>query len=148
MKFKFPLQKVLEHRKIQENLKQKDFQEAVTLLDQEQARLEHMLQQKTQAHESAGHLVKQGGSQGAGLSQVHDFLKGQNVLIQRQQLKVQEAEKLVEAQREILKQAAQEYKIIEKMRENQFEQYRQKRLSDEQKEMDEQSILRFKRVKE
>lgn len=148
MKFKFPLQKVLEHRKIQENLKQKDFQDAVMALQEEQARLESMLQQKTQAHASAGQMVKQGGQQGAGLSQVHDFLRGQDVLIQRQQLKVQEAEKLVEAKREILKQAAQEYKIIEKMRENQFEQYRQKRLSDDQKEMDEQSILRFKQVKE
>lgn len=148
MKFKFPLQKVLEHRKIQENLKQKDFQEAVMYLTQEQNRLDKMLQQQTHAHESAGQLVKQGGSQGGPLSQVHDFLRGQKVLIQRQQVKVQEAEKLVEAKREILKQAAQEYKIIEKMRENQFEEYRQKRLSDDQKEMDEQSILRFKSVKE
>jgi flagellar FliJ protein len=148
MKFKFPLQKVLEHRKIQENLKQKDFQEAVMYLTQEENRLQTMVRQKTLAHESAGSLVKQGGSQGPALTQVHEFLKGQEVLIAKQQHKVQEAEKLVEAKREILKQAAQEYKIIEKMRENQFEEYRQKRLSDDQKEMDEQSILRFKSTKE
>ena len=144
MKFKFPLQKVLEHRKLTENLKQKDFQEAVMYLNQENSKLNSMIQQKTLAHESAGQLVKQGGSQGPALTQVHEFLKGQDVLIEKQKLKVQEAEKLVESRREILKQAAQEYKIIEKMRENQFEEYRQKRLQDDQKEMDEQSILRFK----
>lgn len=144
MKFKFPLQKVLEHRKLTENLKQKDFQEAVMYLNQENSKLNSMIQQKTLAHESAGTLVKQGGSQGPALTQVHEFLKGQEVLIEKQKIKVQEAEKLVEARREILKQAAQEYKIIEKMRENQFEEYRQKRLQDDQKEMDEQSILRFK----
>lgn len=148
MKFKFPLQKVLEHRKLTENLKQKDFQEAVMALNQENSKLNSMMQQKTLAHESAGTLVKQGGSQGPALTQVHEFLRGQEVLIEKQKLKVQEAEKLVEAKREILKQAAQEYKIIEKMRENKFEEYRQKRLQDDQKEMDEQSILRFKAVKD
>ena len=148
MKFKFPLQKVLEHRKIQENLVQKDLQEAVMYLNQQQSKLDSMILQKSQAHESAGTLVKQGGSQGPALGQVHEFLKGQEVLIEKQRLQVQEAEKLVEARREILKRAAQDYKIIEKMRENQFEEYRQKRLSDDQKEMDEQSILRFKSVKE
>ncbi|MNL59139.1 hypothetical protein D3C87_1828380 [compost metagenome] len=55
---------------------------------------------------------------------------------------------MVEAKREILRQAAQEYKIMEKMRENKFEDYRQERLAQEQKENDEQSILRFKAVKE
>lgn len=148
MKFKFPLQKVLEHRKLTENLKQKDFQDAVMYLTQENSKLNSMIQQKTLAHESAGQLVKQGGSQGPALTQVHEFLKGQDVLIEKQKIKVQEAEKLVEARREILKQAAQEYKIIEKMRENQFEEYRQKRLKDDQNEMDEQSILRFKAVKD
>ena len=148
MKFKFPLQKVLEHRKIQENLVQKVFQEAVMALNDEMAKLNSLIQQKTLAHESAGALVKQGGPQGPALTQVHEFLRGQEVLIEKQRLKVQEAEKLVEAKREILKQAAQEYKIIEKMRENQFEEYRQKRLKDDQKEMDEQSILRFKAVKD
>jgi flagellar FliJ protein len=148
MKFKFPLQKVLEHRKIVENLVQKDFQEAVDAFTQEKNKLEQMFRQKTLAHESASVLVKQGGSQGPALTQVHEFLRGHEVLIKKQELKVQEAEKLVEAKREILKQAAQDYKIIEKMRENQFEEYRQKRLSDDQKEMDEQSILRFKSTKE
>lgn len=148
MKFQFSLQKVLEHRKLQENLVQKDFQEAVMAFNQETAKLNSMIHQKTLAHESAGTFIKQGGTQGPALTQVHEFLKGQEVLIEKQKLKVQEAENLVEAKREILRQAAQEYKIIEKMRENQFEEYRQKRLKDDQKEMDEQSILRFKAVKD
>ncbi|MNL89392.1 hypothetical protein D3C87_2196800 [compost metagenome] len=55
-----------------------------------------------------------------------------------------EAEKLVEARREILRQAAVDYKIMEKMRENKFEEYKAERLAQDQKDMDEQSILRFK----
>lgn len=148
MKFKFPLQKVLEHRKIKENLAQKDFQEVVTLLNEEQGRLDAMLGQVQNAHQQAGSLSQAGGAQGPALSQIHEFLKGQEVRIQRQRQKVQEIEKLVESKREILRQAALEYKIMEKMRENKFEEYRAERLSNDQKEMDEQSILRFKAVKE
>ena len=44
MKFKFPLQKVLEHRKLKENLAQKDFQDVVVILNEQQAVLEKMHQ--------------------------------------------------------------------------------------------------------
>lgn len=148
MKFKFPLQKVLEHRKLKESLAQKDFQEAVMLLNEETARLEQMSLQKTQAHMHAGQLTNQGGAQGPALTQIHEFLKGQEIRIQRQRQKIQEIENLVESKREILRQAALEYKIMEKMRENKFEEYKQGRLAQDQKDMDEQSILRFKAVKE
>ena len=148
MKFKFPLQKVLEHRKIRENLVKKDFEEAVMYLNQETAKLEAMLSQKTGAHGQAGSLTQQGGTQGPALTQIHEFLKGQEIRIQRQKQIIQDAEKLVESRREILRQAAQEYKIIEKMRENKFEEYRLERLATDQKDMDEQSILRYKSVKE
>ena len=148
MKFKFPLQKVLEHRKIKENLAQKDFQEAVNLYQEELERLNQMGSQVQNAHAQVGALSNQGGAQGPALSQIHEFLQGQQIRIQRQMQKVQEFEKLVEAKREILRQAALEYKIMEKMRENKFEEYRAERLSNDQKEMDEQSILRFKAVEE
>ncbi|WP_413612655.1 flagellar export protein FliJ [Bdellovibrio sp. HCB-110] len=148
MKFKFPLQKVLEHRKIKENLAQKDFQEAMMLLNEENDRLAQMEQHKTGAHMQAGAFASQGGTQGPALSQIHEFLKGQEIRIHRQKQKIQEIEKLVEAKREILRQSALEYKIMEKMRENKFEEYKQDRLAQDQKEMDEQSILRFKAVKD
>lgn len=148
MKFKFSLQKVLEHRKIKENLAQKDFQDAMMLLNEANGYLERMIESKVDAHAQAGHFSVQGGAQGPALTQIHEFLKGQEVLIHRQKQKIQEIEKLVESKREILRVAAQEYKIMEKMRENKFAEYKSERLLTEQKEMDEQSILRFKVVKE
>lgn len=148
MKFKFPLQKVLEHRKLRENLVQKDFQDAQALLQEQVNKLEKMNHQVTEAYERSGNLAKQGGAQGPALMEIHEFLKGQRQRIQFQEQKVQEFEKLVEAKREILRQAAMDYKIMEKMRENKFEAYRQERIATEQKENDEQSILRFKAVKE
>lgn len=148
MKFKFPLQKVLEHRKIVENLAQKVFQDAVAAFHEEQKKLQDMEDKLSNAHIQAGQYATKGGTPGPALTQIHEFQKGQEVLIQRQKQKVQEAEKLVEEKREILRQAALDYKIMDKMKENKFEEYRLERLSKEQKEMDEQSILRFKSVKE
>lgn len=144
MKFKFPLQKVLEHRKVIEDLAQKSFQEVVTILNEEIAKLQKMEQDVHDAQIRAGMLSSEGGHQGPALSQIHEFLKGQKVRISNQQLRVQEAEKLVEARREVLRQAALDYKIMEKMRENKFEEYKAQRLAQDQKDMDEQSILRFK----
>ena len=148
MKFKFPLQKVLEHRKLRENLVQKDFQEAQALYLEQVAKLEKLNQEVSEAYARSGELTKQGGAQGPGLMAIHEFLKGQRRRIHLQEQKIQEFEKLVEAKREILRQAVQEYKIMEKMRENKFEAYRLERNALEQKENDEQSILRFKAVKE
>ncbi len=145
MRFKFPLQKVLEHRKVVEDLAQKDFQDAVAVLNEFQAKLDKMNQEILEAQARAGSLVQAGGAQGPALSQIHEFLKGQKIRILQQEQKIQEIEKIVEYKREILRQAALEYKIMEKVRENKFEDYKAERKIQDQKEMDEQSILRFKK---
>ena len=148
MKFKFPLQKVMDHRKVKESLAQKDFQDAVNILNEQQAILDKMNRDVQEAHARAGTLAQMGGAQGPALSQINDFLNGQKLRIAHQVQKVQQVEKLVEAKRELLRQAALDYKIMEKMRENKFEEYKAERIAQDQKEMDEQSILRFKAVKE
>ncbi len=148
MKFKFSLEKVLAHRKVVENLAQKDFQEALANYSQEEKKLKSMENQISMAHARVDSLVKQGGHQGPALVQIDEFIKGQKVLIEIQKEKLQGLEKLVEDKREILRQAALDYKIMEKMRENKFAEYRETRLKNDQKEMDEQAIFRFKSVKE
>ncbi|WP_413292585.1 flagellar export protein FliJ [Bdellovibrio sp. HCB185ZH] len=148
MRFKFPMQKVLEHRKVVENLAQKDFQDAVAVLNEFQEKLDKMNQEILEAQARAGSLLQVGGAQGPALSQIHEFLKGQKIRILQQEQKIQEIEKIVEYKREILRQAALEYKIMEKVRENKFEEYKAERKIQDQKEMDEQAILRFKKTAE
>ena len=145
MKFKFPLESVVKHRKIKEDLAQKDFLEAQAQLNQEIDKLEKMLEQMHEAHVRAGQLEQLGGAQGPALSQIHEFKKGQVLRIERQKVRVQEVEKWVEGKREILRQAAIEYKIIDKLKEKKFEEYKHERTIKDQREADEQSILRFKK---
>lgn len=145
MKFKFPLESVVKHRKIKEDLAQKDFMEAQAQLNQELAQLEKMRQDMHEAHLRAAALEKLGGAQGPALGQIHEFKKGQVLRIERQKVRVQEVEKWVEDKREILRQAALEYKIIDKLKEKKFEEYKHERAIKEQQEADEQSVLRFGR---
>jgi flagellar FliJ protein len=148
MKFKFPLQKVLEHRKVREGLAQREFQEALGALNQAMANLQDMQFKKKEALRLSEVFTSRGGAASSALWQANDFIKGQEIRIQQQQLKVKEAEKLVEEKRELLRQSVQEYKVIERVREIKLEEFKNNRDLQEQKEMDEQSILRFKTVKE
>ncbi len=145
MKFKFPLQTVVKHRKILEDLAQREFLESQALLLRERTQLEKLEDDLHLSHVRASQLEKQGGTQGPALSQIGDFKKGQKIRIERQKVRVQEVEKLVEAKREILRQAAIEYKIIDKLKDKKFAEHQKTQNLDEQKEMDEQSILRFER---
>lgn len=144
MKFKFPLQKVLDHRKTKENLAQKDFQLALNDLTEFEKQLQRLEEALHGSHQRAGSLQNQGGSQGPALAQINDFQRGQKVLIQRQQLKIQEQQKVVEEKRELLKQAAVETKIISKFKEKKLTEFKEAEEKEEQKQMDEQSILRYK----
>lgn len=144
MKFKFPLQKVLDHRQMKENMAQKDFQEALMVLNELNAKLAELEGALHEAHLRAGSLQSQGGAQGPALSQINEFQNYQKILIQRQKEKVLQQEKGVEEKRSLLRQAVVETKIISRFKEKKFEEYKHEVAVSEQREMEEQSILRFK----
>jgi flagellar FliJ protein len=147
MKFKFRFENVLKHRKIMEDVAQRDFQEANSLLNVEIEKLNNMIHA---AHEAQEHLFekqKQGGPAGPALSQVHDFLKGQDIRIARQRQKVQEYEKVVENLREILRHKAIEYKIMEGLKSKNQEEFKKEQNKKEQKNLDDLALMRS-RVKE
>lgn len=145
MKFKFPLQAVLKHRKILENLAQKDFSQVQALLLEEELHLQHLESQLHESFMTAGVASKAGGMLSAKLDQITEFKKLQGVLIINQKKRVQEVQNMVEAKREILRAAAVEYKIMERLREKKFEEFKHSMQIEEQKELDELSILRFEK---
>jgi len=144
MKFKFSLQKVLEHRKVLENVVQKTFQDAAHLLTELQKKHNDMEVQSDDARVRAYTLQSEGGNAGPALSQINDFLKNQKILMQMQLTKIQAQEKVVEETRALLRQAAVDTKVIATFKEKKLEEFKQQVDRDEQKEMDEQSVLRFK----
>lgn len=144
-KFRFPLQKVMQHRKTVEELAQKDFEEAMAQLNQENQKLAQMQNQIVQARDAAFGRQTEGGRAAPALSQVHEFIKGQDIRIERQKEKIKECESLVENLREILRQKAIEYKMIESLKERKLEKFKLEVRKKEQKLMDDTSLMRYRR---
>jgi flagellar FliJ protein len=145
MKFKFSLQKVLQHRKTLEDLAQREFQEAQAELNMQLQKLEDMRQAVAEARDQAFRRQSEGGKTSPALIQVDDFLKGQDIRMDRQKERIKECESLVEKLREILRQKAIDYKIIEELKEKQFKEYKIEQRRREQKIADDMNLMRFRR---
>lgn len=144
MKFKFKLDKVLRHRKILEDLAQKDFQEVQAEYNRQVDMLEKMKNEKSEARRRSYEMQAQTGGQVLeSLKQIHDFILLQDIRIEKQVKVIAEHEKLVEAKREILRQKAMDTKIIKRLEEKKREQFNNEQRINEQKELDEMSTLRF-----
>ncbi len=146
MKFKFSLEKVLKHRNIQADLAQKDFLEAQAHLNAETKNLENMIQLKNDSIAQRASHIKHSQTWTESVAQINQFVTGQDLRIKRQNLRLTEIEKLVEAKREILRLALTEVKIIDKLREKKYEEYIREEAKKEQNELDELATLRFSRI--
>lgn len=145
MKFNFKLEKVLRHRKQQEDLAQRDFMESQAKLHHEEKVLESLIEQAHLAREKA--FQEQTASQvnPESLKQIQEFIKGQDHRIERQKIRIKEQETLVEKYREILRQKAVEYKMIESLKNKQYEEFRKQANKDEQKKIDDIVVMRASR---
>lgn len=144
MKYKFPLQKVLDHRQVIQNIAQKDFQEAQALLNEERDRLALMTLSLREARTEISRVADQGlGDAASRWKQIHEYEILQEKRIVSQRAKVLDAEKLVEEKREILRQKAIDSKMMERLKERRRDQFLLEQKLSEQKEVDELNILRF-----
>ncbi len=142
MAFKFSLQKVLEHRKVIEDIAQRDMQDAMFLLVQEKEKLKSMELLKSQARDHSFKTERSGGQLAEGLKEAQEFVVRQTQVMELQQAKIREAENLVEDRREILRQAAIDYKIIDKLREKKLTAAKQREAMEQLKLLDDQTIMR------
>ena len=143
-KFKFPFQNVMAYRKTVENMAQRDFQEALASLTKQQQILQKMADDVTDARESRFQQEVEGSKPMLALGQVEDFIRGQDIRMEKQRAKIQEWENRVEELREILRLKAIDYKIIEGLRDRKKEQFDIEQRKREQKLLDEMNTMRFR----
>ena len=144
-KFKFPLEKVMQHRKTLEGIAQTHFQEAQAELNSQIQKLKKMEELKVDARAQAFRQQSNGGKTSPALVQVSEFLKGQDIRIENQKNKIKECESLVENLREILRQKAIDYKIIEGLGKRQEKAFKTELRKIDQKRVDEMNVMRFRR---
>ncbi len=147
-KFKFTLEKVKDQRQIQVELAQKDFAEAQMIWQQEFDKLNEIITTKENTIQERRQIIAQTTDWSAEVESMNVFLIGQDLRIKNQNLRLKEAEKLVEAKREILRQAVSEVKILERLEETQKQKHRQEALRLEQAELDEIATQRFSRIED
>lgn len=144
-KFKFGLAKVLTQREIVADLAQKDFVEAQAALDAEISKLNEMIAVKERSLSDRAAMIQTSTDWVNQVDQINKFLIGQDLRIKKQNLRLQEAENLVESRREILRQAVSEVKILERLEEKQKKAHMAEAAKVEQAELDEIAVLRFSR---
>lgn len=146
MKFNFSLQKVLEHRKTLEDIAQRDFQQALVNYQTEVNNLEQLKSQRQLAfHKGYKIPTKDAKNIPPKLQQTQEFILGQDKRIEIQKAKVQHLAEEVEKMREILRERAISFKIIEKLKEKKFRDFIQEQKIKDQKELDEVNVIRHPR---
>ena len=146
MKFKFNLQKVLEHRKTLENLAQKVFQEALYDLNVEIEKLNRLEIELRESYFKNQEYIDKGGVQASAWQQVHEFKLGQELKILRQKAVIQQHLQVVEQKRQELLATTKEFKIIEKLKEKKQKDFFDEMNYLEQKQIDEMTIMRYKKT--
>ncbi|MCM2280738.1 MAG: flagellar export protein FliJ [Bdellovibrionaceae bacterium] len=145
MKFKFPYEKLLDHRKTLEEVARKEYSVARAAVDDAETELKAMYDSISDSRQRAGGLEMAGGAQGPALTMIGDFISGQKVRIERQRQKVRELLTVAEQKQDALIEAAKEHKTLQKLRERRLKELKRLLKKKELKEVDEMVTSRFKR---
>lgn len=138
MKFKFRLQKILNLKIIEVGQKQRDLAECLSQLKKSEKVLIDLQSQKTNSF-----VIR---SQDLSLVSIMDeFLKGQNIKIEKQKNIIKQDQDRVEKARKSLIDKDQEVKILEKMFELKMNEFKEKEKLNEQNETQEWVTSNFKR---
>lgn len=146
MKFKFGMQKVLDHRQIKMDLARKDYLEAQAFLVEEQKKLQELIDMKNRSLAQRSSLASQTTGWQEQVNQINNFLTLQDLRIAQQNERLLKIEKVVESRREILKDALTEVKIMERLKEKKKADFLQEVRDKEAKELDEIASTRFVRT--
>jgi flagellar protein FliJ len=141
LKFKFRLERVLNHKKMEKDLAQRDFLEAQSRYQRGLDALEAMYQEVSNAKRYEAAVVTEGGRTAEALKWSAFFIEGQKVRIENQKLTnrqlVQEAEK----KQEVLVERARDFKTFEKLKEKVKERYKKEIKKQDMKMTDEIVVM-------
>jgi|GEM_PF-4127970 len=141
--FRFSLEILLKHRRMQEQEAKVQLALVRVELTTEQERLKNLESEKTAAITGRHALAAGGGTASSGLDQANQFLGLQDIRMERQKVVIAEVESRVEKCLEILRHKAMESKIVERLKEQRFDEFKIENRKLEQKEVDDMVTTRF-----
>ncbi len=143
MKFVFLFENVLKQKKRIEDEKAKEFSAAQIEYDQSVEVLDKMYLDVDEARNNASNLLLEGKGTKEGLDVIEEFIVGQKIRILNQQEDIRNKLNDLDKKRENLKTASIDKKIMEKLKENQFMDFKKKKKKKEDKENNDRAVMRF-----
>ncbi|ACB84978.1 flagellar export protein FliJ [Natranaerobius thermophilus] len=138
-KFQFSLEKVLKVKERNEELKKKEFQRAQKYRDEQKQALDKLLDKRHELCEDI--LTKQKSPvKIENITHYYSYLSHLDDEIINKRHQLEDAEEQLEQARLNWIEAKREKKVLEKLEERQYEEYKQKVLKNEQKTLDELSV--------
>jgi len=141
--FEFRLQKVMETTRAREELQKKELAMALADLARNETLLGQMLDHLEREVEQFAAMRKKGTVKVSTLAHYASYTDGMLAEIDRQRLNIEELARLVDEHRDKLIEITRDKKILERLKEKRFEEYRRKLRQVEQKFMDEISSRGF-----
>lgn len=138
-KFQFSLARVLNVRETNEELKKEEFQSAQTYYNEQQQALNELFNEKRNLQQDIEDQAKNKMKMNK-IIQYYNYLSDLDEQITIQQDVVNRAEQQVEEAKQNWIEAKKQKKILEKLQERQYQEYKNEYLKSEQKKLDELSL--------
>lgn len=135
-------------RKIEEDVAQRDYSEALGRHDAEVAALNAMYFALDQTMDSRSVSIRTGGTVGPSLVQMDAFLQGQEHRIEAQRKVIRGLKEIVEQKHQILIEKVKAHKAIEKLKERQKEEFKKAQIQHERRVQDETASIRYQKRNE
>ncbi len=146
--FEFKLQKVMETTKTREELRKRELAKALVVFAQNESLLEAMLDRLEEQIEEYNTRKLKPSMTASDLINFSHYTEKLLTDIQHQKKTIEDLAEKVRQHREKLIEITKDKKILERLKERRYEEYRKKLRSMEQKFMDELSIRAYQNCKE
>ena len=143
MKFRFRLETVMRQRRAERDAAQRVYAEAQAKLQAQLSLIQQMYSELDNAREMSDQKVALPGAKSTDLVQIADFVEGQKVRIRLAREKARELMAVAEEKHEILIEASQAFRILEKLKEKKREEFKIQYNKKQAKEQDDITIMRM-----
>lgn len=145
MKFKFNLETLRKHRKNLEEMARRDFAEAKDNSDKILTQIDNFYNDADKAREYAGTVLENEVTDPGLLQLSSEFIDRNKLRIERKKMEFREALEVTEEKQQMLVAAAQETKVLDKLKEKKKEAFQKKLRKKDRKDTDEVVVQRHGR---
>jgi flagellar protein FliJ len=144
MAFRFSMESVLKHRKRQEEVAQREYMECHAIVEDCLRGIETMYKSIDESRTSIAAAERSGRNLDLHfIRSTEAFIEGQKSRIHKERMKARELIRQLEEKEEVLLQRLHERKIMEKLKDRRFVEYKERIARIEQKELDDLTNARM-----